>query len=266
MTAPIVALGPTTASAGRPRMSLGFRTVLHKELNEWARSPKPYIVAGLSIVYAAVSTLSPLIEKAMGESAAVALPTDPTTSVLVGWGSQAIGLMAIVATMTLLSGERDRGTLAWSLTKPVSPTSIIAAKFVAAFAMFSAAVFIVPLILSIAIATVAYGAMPDLAIVAPFALLFLTVPAFYIALTVGLGAAIRSTAGVAGAAFAVMFAPMILGGFLPLLVELSPTSIGSWTQAFVIGEPVPWLTPAAWAVSMVLIAVGSKFVFDRQEQ
>jgi ABC-type transport system involved in multi-copper enzyme maturation permease subunit len=266
MTAPIVALGPTTASAGRPCTLLGFRTVLRKELNEWARSPKPYIVAGLSILYAAVTTLSPLIARAIGEAAAIDLPTDPTTTVLTNWGGQSLALIAIVATMALLSGERERGTLAWSLTKPVSPTSILAAKFVAATAAFSVAAFLVPLILSVGIATVAYGAMPDLTVVAPFALLFLTFPAFYVALTLGLGAVIRSTAGVAGAAFAVMFAPMILGGFLPIVVALSPTSIGVWARAFAMGEPVPWMTPAAWVVSMVLIAVGSKLVFDRQEQ
>ena len=54
--------------------------------------------------------------------------------------------------------------------------------------------------------------LPDLATVGTFAVLFLTLPAFYIALTVGLGTAIKSTAGVAGIAFAVMFLPQVIGG------------------------------------------------------
>ena len=90
-------------------------------------------------------------------------------------------------------------------------------------------------------------------------------PAFYIALTVGLGTAIKSTAGVAGAAFAVMFVPQILGGLLPIVGELSPTSIGVWALATAKGEPASALTLIGWLVSMTVIVVGAKVVFDRQE-
>ena len=90
-------------------------------------------------------------------------------------------------------------------------------------------------------------------------------PAFYIALTVGLGTAIKSTAGVAGAAFAVMFVPQVLGGLLPIVGELSPTSIGVWALATAKGDPASILTLVGWLVSMTIIVVGAKLVFDRQE-
>ena len=73
---------------------------------------------------------------------------DPTTNVLLGWTGQTVALIALVATMALVSAERDRGTLAWTLTNPVSPTSIIAAKFVAAFLVFSLAAVLLPMLVS----------------------------------------------------------------------------------------------------------------------
>ena len=48
-------------------------------------------------------------------------------------------------------------------------------------------------------------------------MLFLALPAFYIALTVALGTGVKSTVGVAGIAFAVLFLPQVLGGLLPIV-------------------------------------------------
>ena len=131
--------------------------------------------------------------------------------------------------------------------------------------VFSLAAVLIPLAVAVLVATVVYGSLPDLTIVGTFGLLFLTLPAFYIALTVGLGTAIKSTAGVAGAAFAVMFVPQILGGLLPIVGELSPTSIGVWALATAKGDPASVLTLVGWLVSMTIIVVGAELVFDRQE-
>jgi ABC-type transport system involved in multi-copper enzyme maturation permease subunit len=247
-------------------MFLGFKTSLRKELTEWFRGPKALIVAGISIAGAVFMTLVPFIAEATNEAEAAGLMTkDPTTNVLLGWTGLTIALIAVVATMALISSERDRGTLAWSLTNPVSPTSIIAAKFLAAMLVFSVAAVLLPLVVSVGVATVVYGALPNLATMGTFGLLFLALPAFYIALTVGLGTAIKSTAGVAGVAFAVMLVPQVLGGLLPIVNELSPTSIGVWALATAKGDPASILTLAGWLVSMTVIVVGAKVVFDRQE-
>jgi len=266
MTAQSVALEPTLAGGGRARPFLGFGTVLRKELTEWFRGPKALIVAGISIVGAVFMTLIPFIARATDEAEQAGLLTmDPTANVLLGWTGQTVALITVVATMALLSTERDRGTLAWTMTNPVSPTSIIAAKFVSAFAVLTLTAIVLPLLVSIGLATAVYGAVPDLRVVGTFAILFLSLPAFYIALTVGFGTAIKSTAGVAGAAFAVMFVPQVVAGLVPIVNELSPTSIGSWAMAVAKGEPTSALTPVGWLVSMFVLVVGAKLIFDRQE-
>ena len=95
--------------------------------------------------------------------------------------------------------------------------------------------------------------------------MYVMLPAFFVALTIGFGTTIRSTAGVAGAAFTVMFIPQILGGLVPIINDVSPTSIGNWALAVAKGQPASPLTLVGWLVSMVVIVVASKIAFDRQE-
>jgi ABC-2 type transport system permease protein len=261
-----VAVGPITASPGRGGMFLGFRNSLRKELTGWMRGPGALIIAGISVVGAVFMTLIPFIAEATKDAEAAGLMSkDPTANVLLVWTGQTVALIVVIATMALLSAERDRGTLAWSLSNPVSPTSVIAAKFVAAMIVITATAIVLPLIVSVAVATVAYGGLPNMSVVGTFVGLYLMVPAFFIALTIGFGTAIKSTAGVAGAAFAVMFIPQVLGGILPIVNELSPTSIGNWALAVAKGQPASSLTLVGWVVSMIVIVIAAKLTFDRQE-
>lgn len=266
MTAQIIAIDSKAVTEATGGMFLGFRNAFRKEIAEWLHGPKILVVAGLSIAIAIFTTMLTRIEQATVEPGELLrVSTDPTFNALLGWSGQFVGIVAIVASMTIISVERDRGTLAWNLTNPVSPASILAAKFAASMVVFSLATVILPMAAAVGVATVAYGAVPDLAVVSTFTLLFLAVPAFFLALTIGLGAGIRSTAGIAGVAFAVLFVPQMLGGIVPGLTELSPTSIGQWAQAVVMGQPAPLSIPISWLVSMLVIVIGAKLVFDRQE-
>jgi ABC-2 type transport system permease protein len=266
MTAQIIANELSAPAATTGGMFLGFRTTFRKELSEWLHGPRVFVIAGLSVAIAIFTTMLTRIEQATVEAGAILdVTTDPTANALLGWSGQVVGIMAIIAVMSSISVERDRGTLAWTMTNPVSPTSILAAKFTASMVVFSLAAVVLPMIVAVGVATVAYGALPDLGVLTAFSLLFLAVPAFFLALTIGLGAVIRSTAGIAAVALAVLFVPQMLGGLVPHLTELSPTSVGQWAQAVVRGDPAPLSIPISWLVSMVVIVVGAKLVFDRQE-
>jgi ABC-2 type transport system permease protein len=266
MTAQSTALAPRTKASHRRRPLLGFGTIARKELTEWLRGPKVLIILAISVAGAVFMTLIPFIAAASpGSEAAGILTRDPTANVLLGWTGQSVALIAVLATMALISSERDRGTLAWTLTNPVSPTSVIAAKYVVATLVFIVIGVVLPMLVSVGVATVAYGALPDLKVVGTFLVLFLALPAFYVALTVALGAAVKSTVGVAGIAFAVMFIPQMLGGLLPVVSEASPTNIASWAMRVATGEEASLLSAISWLVSMIVLAVAAKLVFDRQE-
>ena len=62
-----------------------------------------------------------------------------------------------------------------------------------------------------------------------------------------------------------MFLPSGIGAMLPIVNEVSPTSIGVWAVAVATGGPASPLTVAGWVASMAVLAIGAKFVFDRQE-
>lgn len=256
--------GAAGRSHGAP--FLGFGTAFRKELTEWRRGPKALVIAGVSTAVAVFTTLLAVIEAAtVDPGEVIRMSADPTANVMFGWTGQIVGLIAVVATMALISTERDRGTLAWSLANPVSPTAILAAKYGAALIMIGVAAVLVPMAVSVAVAVAAYGGLADLSTVAAFTLIFMAVPALYVALNVALGAGIRSTVGVAAVALAVLFVPELLGQLVPAVATWSPTSIGLWAQAFMQGQPAPWETPVAWAVSMVVLIVSAVVVFDRQE-
>jgi len=265
MTAQPAELVSAPISTPRGGPFLGLRTVIGKEFSEWVRGPKALIILGVSVLGAVFMTLIPFIAEATEEAESAGLLShDPTANVLLGWTGQTVALIAILATMALVSTERDRGTLGWTLTNPVSPTSVISAKFIVAFGVFVATAVLLPMLVSVGLATILYG-LPDLRVVGTFFVLFMALPAFYIALTVAVGTGVKSTVGVAGIAFAVLFLPQVLGGLLPIVNALSPTSIGSWAMLVAKGQPASILTPIGWAISMIVLIVGAKVVFDRQE-
>lgn len=263
MTAQTKALDPAL-SQRRGRPLLGFGTVFRKEVADWVRGRRALIVGVVSVAAAGLSTIIPFLVPKDSASAAT-LSMDPTANVLMGWAGLTFAIVAVLATMGLLSTERDRGTLGWSLTNPVSPTGILAAKWSAAMVVYGFVGVALPLAVSTGVATVAYGRAPDLATVVLFAALYLTVPAFYIGLMVALGTGLKATAGIAGIGFLIMFLPSGIGALLPIVNEVSPTSIGSWAIATATGHPASGLTLGGWLVSMAVLAVGAKFVFDRQE-
>ena len=251
--------------ASRSGPLLGFGTILRKELTEWLRGPKALIILGVSVLGAIFMTLIPFIAEATGEAAeAGLLSRDPTANVLLGWTGQTVVVIAILATMALVSGERDRGTLGWTLSNPVSPTSVILAKYLVATVLVTVTAILLPMVVSVAIATALYG-VPDFRVVGTFAVLFLTLPIFYVAVTVFLGTVVKSTVGVAGVAFAVAFIPSAIGGLVPIIGQVSPTSVGTWAMAVAKGQPASMLTPIGWLVAMAFLVVGAKLVFDRQE-
>ena len=253
------------ATTRRSTPLLGFGTAVRKEATEWLRSPKVLIIAALSIVGAIFMSLLPIIAELSREAMpAGALSRDATTNVLSALAGQTAAIIAILATMTLISTERDRGTLAWSLSNPVSPTAILAAKTLVAVVILCATLVALPLAVSYGVSSAIYGT-PDIGMVLKFGALYLSVPVFYVILTVAFGTAIPSTAGVAGAALAVMLIVPGIGQLVPLVNELSPTSMANWSLAMTAGPTPSMLTPIAWAVSTVVIALVAIRVFGRQE-
>jgi ABC-type transport system involved in multi-copper enzyme maturation permease subunit len=266
MTALAPAAGVTARPDTRVRPLQGFGNLLRKELQDWTRTRRAVVVGVASLSMATLTVLVPLLVRATaGPTAAAELSLDPTVNVLAGWNGSFVPVAIILTTMGLLALERDQGTLAWTVTKPVTRTAVLAAKWVAGFLALAVVTVLVPLAAQVAVATVAYGALPDLAVIGRFGLLYLTIPALYVTLTVAVGTVVRPTPGVAGVAFVVAFAPIMLGMIVRDLAPFLPTSMDRWALGVVQGTQSSITEPLSWLISVVALAVIGVLAFDRQE-
>jgi ABC-type transport system involved in multi-copper enzyme maturation permease subunit len=268
-----------TIAGGDRSPFLGFGTFLRKEFTDWLRSRRAIVVGIVASIFATLGALSAWLEKTFGdisftvgeagdaaESVARVDSTDPTITTLALFGPPIVAFLAIVATMSLFPTERDTGTLAWSLTKPLSRTSIVFAKLLAAIASFGVVAVAIPIAFAGVASTLAYGGLPDVGFVATTTALYLSVPILYIGITVAAGTVLSSQAGIAGVAMFVLLVPSLFGGFLPpVVMEALPMNIGAWVTAFVAGAPVPWTTPVAWAATVIGLAIIAVIAFRRRE-
>ncbi len=128
---------------------------------------------------------------------------------------QWVMLAGIFASIGMLTQERETGTLAWTLSKPISRSSVLLAKWTAAVLALAVFAVMLPLTWMVVLSTLTYGNVPDLAAVARFGGVLIALPALFVALDLGLATRIHNQAGIAAIAFAIAFAPYFLSAFLP---------------------------------------------------
>lgn len=234
----------------------GVRPFLVKELREWVRSRRGLWVALTATPMMILNTLGPKIgeiaARSDGQPVPPGLSFDPTINVLARW-PQWIWLYAILAGFSLLIGERDRGTLAWSLSKPLSRSGLLLGKWIAATIMFTVFGIVIPMVASVVAAAIAYGP-PDLGAIAFGTLLLVATPAFFVALTLALATYLPSPAGVAGAGIGVALAPVFIGALLPWVADLFPSSIAQWAVATALDQPASVITPISALIGTVVVA------------
>jgi ABC-type transport system involved in multi-copper enzyme maturation permease subunit len=234
--------------------SSGFRPFLRKELLEWWKGRAALVilvaVGGLGIL----GTLATRIDEWSGGTTTPGM-LQPTANILGAQFHQWILYAGIFASIGLLTQERATGTLAWTLSKPMSRSSLLFAKWTAAMVMLTAFAVVLPLTISVGVATWSYGSLPDLAAVARYGLVLLGLPAFFVALNLALATRIGSQAAIAAIAFAVLAVPYFIGAFLPAVTEFWPTSIAAMAVPFATESTLHVPTLASWALALVVIGV-----------
>ena len=165
----------------------------------------------------------------------------------------------------MVVSERSSGTLAWTLSKPVSRSALLLAKWSAGTLMLTVFGLIIPLGWCMGIATFAYGELPDPATVAKLALLLAAAPAFIVALNLALATRLQSQGSIAAIGFAVALTPYIAGEFLPAVAELWPTSMAHMATLVAAGDAPNLPTITSWAVALVVIGIAGLVVFRRED-
>jgi ABC-2 type transport system permease protein len=253
--------GPTATNLGL----LGFGSFLRKELSEWWQRRAILAIFGAVTVLGTMGTLATRIDEWLTALAPAAAQLDPTMNVLGALFDQWILFAAIFASIGLLIQERDSGTLAWTLSKPISRSSLLLAKWLVAVVMLSLFGLVLPLGVSVGLATLAYGSVPDLGRVATLGGVLIALPAFYVAFNLALSTRLNSQAGVAAIAVGAAIVPLLFGGFLPVLVELWPTSMSSVALAMAGGEAPHLPTILSWVVVVIGLGIAGLGFFQRED-
>ncbi len=249
-----------TPNSARP---LGFGPFLRKELQEWLRRPAVITF----VVMAALGTLGTLAARI--DQAAGGEPTpemlNATASILGSQFQQWVLMAAIFASIGMLANERLAGTLAWTVSKPISRRSVLLAKWAAGVTMLTLFGIVLPLGWMAVVATIAYGGAPDVLVVARFGLALAAIPAFLVAFNLAVATKLDNQAGIAVIALTVAFAPSLLEAFAPGLAEAWPTAIGRIATTIALGETVSSLSLAGWAAAIAIVGLAGLWTFERQD-
>ena len=255
---------------------MNFMTVFRKEIQEQWRTYRFLIVAA---VFAAFGLASPLLAKFTPEmlkaipgvtpelqAALAAIPAPTITDAIAQYVknmSQFGILLALLMTMGVVVQEKERGTAAFFLTRPVSRETFLLAKFAALAVTFIASLALAAIgcwyYTFVLFAPLAWGLF--LALNGLMLVVFLV----YMALAL-LASTIARTNGTA-VGLAVM-ALILLGGIgaLPSIGEYFPGRLFSWGTTLLLGgKATAW---PALGISLGIIAVAllaACLIFRRQE-
>jgi ABC-2 type transport system permease protein len=252
---------------------MNFITVFRKEMMEQWRTYRFLIVAA---VFAAFGLASPLLAKFTPEMlkaipgvpaellAAIPAPTvaDAITQYVKNMSQFGI-LLALLVTMGVVVQEKERGTAAFFLTRPVSRETFLLAKFASLAVTFIISLFIAALgcwyYTYVLFEPLAWG--PFLALNGLMLVIFLV----YMAMSL-LGSALARSQGIAvGLAFVTL---IVIGGVgsLPSIGEFFPGRLFGWGETMMLGGTgTAW--PAFWiSVGIIVTALlVACIVFHRQE-
>ena len=191
---------------------------------------------------------------------------DPSYNLtMVGWDSL-VPLFAAFGTMSLITAERERGTLAWSLTMPLSRAAVLLAKLLPALFFLGVAAVVIPEIVSVAVVRVVYDGFPQGQQLFWEPLGGFAAGAFVVALNLAVGTFVRSQVAVVATTFCAVLTISPLVGLLSSdLQRFLPTGIYDYVTAFGRGNATNPETLVAWAVGSVLLLVAALVQFRRRE-
>lgn len=267
-----VSASPTTAEAvlvpTRPHGEwAGLGNLLRMEFGRWWKTRRWWIHSMIwGVLVAGISAI------VLADSDGMAATEHITESVLTFFGLAiiAVGLGIVVSVQGSVVGEKEQGTAAWLLSKPVSRTSFLVAKLVAETTGFVVTGVLLPAAGFLLATSVL---LPEPLDIGRF-LIALWVPVvavmFYVTLTVSLGAVFSSRGPVAGIGVGLILAGQVLRGLLPgELVIRTPWALPEAATALALPtSSLGWspLTPVLVTVGLTLaLGVIGVWRFRREE-
>jgi ABC-2 type transport system permease protein len=252
--------------AGRSALR-GFANLFGNENRGWWRT-RAWLVQ-LAVWLGIINGLIALVTYGESQDASGAIPLFETLmQVFFKAGGPAIAVGAVIAAQGALVGEKQLGTAAWVMSKPVGRSAFVLAKLAAYALVFVGLAIAVPSVVFFGQLRFAPGQLPALLPFLAAQGVMLLHLLFYLALTLLLGAFASSRGPVAGGALGFMFAGMLLPTFLPQLAAVFPWQLADLAVGVALGTALPaiWPVPVvATALWTLLFVAGALWRFAREE-
>ena len=262
-----VAVRPAARGAAPTRVAArAFRTLARKEAWGWLRShawwSQPVIFSAVLVGAMALPVV--LLRDTFGSEPGGLVGAAAGVFATLAAVAPAIG--AVLWFQNALVGERQTGTAAWILSKPVPRWAIPIAKLAVNGGLLLVASLLVPGALAYGVLGLEAGGPPPVgAFAAALAILALHT-VFYAALTLAVGAATDVRGAVVAVPLAVLLMGDLIVGMAPPLARVSPWLLGRGAGLVAQGQafPVPSALPATAALTAALVAF-ALWRFGRQD-
>lgn len=244
---------PTVASTAGGVARRALTTLLVKEASLWRRShawwSQPLLFVALTVGALALPLVA-LRDVFASEPGGV---TAGAASVVSGLLTTGAALAAVLWFQNALIGERQSGTAAWILSKPVPRWTVPVAKLIVHGGLVSLSAVVLPGLAAWAVLQAALPSPPDLGpYLAALTVLVLHTVA-YAAATLALGAWTDARGLVVALPLASLLGGDLVLSIVPQAAQVTPWLLGRGAGLLMQGAPFP--VPAALAATAVLAVV-----------
>jgi ABC-2 type transport system permease protein len=256
---------------------MGLRNMLAKEFGRWFRTRR-WLVQAIILCAIADMILFTILYKTPGSE--VNGLKETAVMIFVLFGGVGPALAACIVMQDALVGEKQAGTAAWVLSKPISRVAFVLSKLAAGSAGYLVSGIVIPGVVAYALfAGSSSGALPPGNFVAALGVSWINV-IFFISLSLMLGSMVDGRGPVIGIPMMLLFLYQIILGIAPKLYYVGPWSLMiplaepgkappeqvSIASALLLGQPLPNLTPLYCTIgfSILFIAV-ALWRFQREE-
>lgn len=210
-----------------------FITLLNKEMKESLKNGKwiwlPIVLIMIGVSQPLSSYYLPQILEVAGnlpEGAVIEFPTPSGEEVLIGTLSQfgSIGtLLFILATMSVISQERDNGSLTLVMVRPVSAIQYIGSKCVAQLLLLLSS-FAASYLLTWYYTNLLFNSVPWSLVLSSLFVYSLWI-VLTVVLTIFIGTLLRNSGGIAGVSVLLLGTVSLLSSLLPKYMKWSPANL-----------------------------------------
>jgi ABC-2 type transport system permease protein len=252
----------------------GLGNLLQGEYSGWFKSSRWW--KHLILWFSIINVMMSIMIIATGEAAKDGNDGPPILFMYGIFGGMFVAFGVMIIMQRVLIKEKQSGTAAWVLCKPVTRTAFVVSRLVLnAIAILLTAVIVPGLILYITL-----GLFSDIGWLSPFgfaaALLVVSLHTFYwIALVLMMGTLFESSSAVIAVPMALYFIFWMGTGMIPGLIYISPLlltfspdpeHINSLPVSLMTGEPVfSWLPLISTVDFCVIFIAGAIRRFNHQE-